>query len=203
MQAHVALTANGHAQGTMTEHLDTYLLATGTADVLLLNLTENLGHLVHVQLAGQHNHIGKLGIEAQGLDVRDVQLCGEVYLLSHPVAIGHHSYVAGNHSRDACLFGGINNFVHQGDILAVNDGINCKVALNAMFIAGLGNLAQIVDGKSSCRMGTHVQLLDAEVNTVGTSLNGRSERFARTNRSHYFVILNHITNFFYSNGKRP
>ena len=75
MQTHVALTANGHAQGTMTEHLDTYLLATGTTDMLLLHLSEDLSHLIHIELTCQHHHIGKLGIELQGLDIRDVQLC--------------------------------------------------------------------------------------------------------------------------------
>ena len=64
----------------MTEHLDAHQLAAGTADVLLHYLAVYVGHLVHVQLAGQHHHIGKLSVELQGLDVRDVQLRGEVHL---------------------------------------------------------------------------------------------------------------------------
>jgi len=72
VEAHVALAADGHAQCTVAEHLDTYQLARGTADVLLLNLSADVGHLLHVQLAGQYHDVGKLGVEAQCLDVRYV-----------------------------------------------------------------------------------------------------------------------------------
>jgi hypothetical protein len=58
----------------MAEHLYAYLIAAWTADVLLFNLTENLGHLIHIKLASQHHNIGKLGVELQGLYIRDVEL---------------------------------------------------------------------------------------------------------------------------------
>ena len=60
----------------MTEHLDAHQFAAGSGDVLFLNLSVNLGHLVEVQLARQHDDVGKLGVELQRLDVRYVQLRG-------------------------------------------------------------------------------------------------------------------------------
>ena len=197
VQTKVALAADGHAERAVAEHLYAYLMAAGAADVLLLNLAENLGHLVHIQLTRQHHHIGKLSIELQRLDIRNVKLGTEMNLLPHLVTIGHHSHIAGNDGRDAGLLGGIDNLVHQGDVLAIDDGVDGKIALDAVLIAGSGYLAQVIDGECRCRMGTHVKFLDAEVDAVGTSLNGRSERFARANRSHYFVILYHTTIIYY------
>ena len=147
MQTHVALAADGHAESAVAEHFDTYLIAAGATDMLLFNLTENLGHLVHIQLARQHHNIGKLGVELQGLDVRNVELGREVNLLTHLITIGHNSHIAGYYGRDASLFGGIDNLVHQGDILAVDNGVYRKVTLYAVLIAGGGNLAKIVDSK--------------------------------------------------------
>ena len=69
MQTHIALATDSHTEGTMTEHLDADLLATGPTDMLSLHLTEDLGHLRHIQFSRQNHHIGKLGIEAKGLDV--------------------------------------------------------------------------------------------------------------------------------------
>ena len=64
--------------------------------MLLLHLTVDVGHLVHVQLAGQHDDVGKLGVELQRFDVRDVQLCRQVYLLSHLAAVLHDGHVRGD-----------------------------------------------------------------------------------------------------------
>ena len=114
-----------------------------------------------------------------------------MHLLPHLAAIGHHRHIAGNDRRDASLVSSIDNLVHQGDILAIDDGVNGEIALDAMRIAGLRNLTQIVDGECGCRMGTHVQLLDAEIDTISTSLNGCGKRFARAHRRHDFIILYH------------
>ena len=65
----------------MTEHLYAYQLAVGSANVLLLNLLEDISHLVHVQLTCQHHHVGKLSIELQSLSVADVELCRQMNLL--------------------------------------------------------------------------------------------------------------------------
>ena len=97
----------------MTEHLDADELTTRSADVLFLNLSVDVGHLIHVQLAGEYHHIGKLSIELQGLDVRDVQLGGEVYLHATVTAVGHHRHVGGDDSRDLRFLGGIDDLSHR------------------------------------------------------------------------------------------
>ena len=148
MQTHVALAAYGHAEGSVAEHFYTNLIAARAADMLLLNLTENLGYLVHIQLARQHHNIGKLGVELKCLDIRNVELGREVNLLTHLITIGHNGHIAGYYGRNASLFSCIDNLVHQGDILAVDDGVYRKIALYAVLIAGGGYLAQIIDSKS-------------------------------------------------------
>ena len=65
--------------------------------MLHFHLTEDLSHLIHVQFAGEYHHISKLGVELQRLDIRDVQLRREVYLLPYLITIGHHCHVRGNH----------------------------------------------------------------------------------------------------------
>ena len=148
MQAHVTLAADGHAEGTVAEHLDADLLARRAADMFGLHLAVDLGHLVHVQLTRQHHDIGKLSIEAQGPDIGDVELGGEVYLLSHAVTIGHHSHIAGNDGRDARLMGCVDDLVHQGDILTIDDGVDREIALDAMLLTGGGHFLQVVDGEN-------------------------------------------------------
>ena len=136
MQAHIAFSTDGHAEGTVTEHLDTNLLARRTTDMLGLYLSIDLGHLLHVQLAGEHNDIGKLSVEAQRLDVGDVQLCGEMHLLPHPITIGHNGHVGSYHGRDTRLFGSIDDLVHQRDVLTIDDGVHRQVTLDAMLTTG-------------------------------------------------------------------
>ena len=93
VQTHVALAADSHAEGTVAEHLDAYELALGSADVLLLYLAIDGCHLVHIEFAGKHHDIGKLGIEAQRLNVGDIELGGEMHLYADAVAIGHHRHI--------------------------------------------------------------------------------------------------------------
>ena len=131
----------------MTEHLNAHLLAAGAADMLLLYLTVDVSHLLHLQLTGQHHHIGKLGVELQSLDIRDIQLGREVYLHSHLTAVGHHGNITSNDSRYLCLDGSIHNLVHRLDILTINNGINCEIGLDASLVTGGCYLAQVVNRK--------------------------------------------------------
>ena len=59
----------------MTEHLNADKLALRTTYVLTLNLLKDVGHLVHVKLAGKHHYIGKLGIKLKSLSIADIKLC--------------------------------------------------------------------------------------------------------------------------------
>ena len=157
--------------------------------MLCLHLTVDVGHLIHVQLTCQHHDIGKLGIKAQGFDIRYVQLGGEMHLLPHPIAIGHHRHVGGNDGRDAGLSGCIDDLVHQRDVLAIDDGIDSKITLDAVFVALTGNIAQVVDGERRGRVRPHVQFLNAEIDAASPSLDGCSQRLARADRSHDFKVF--------------
>ena len=131
----------------MAEHLDAHQLTAGTADVLLLYLAVDVGHLFHLQLTCQHHHVGKLRIELQRLDVRDVQLRGEVYLHAHLAAVGHHGNVTGNDGRNLRLYGSIHYLVHRLDVLTIDNGIYREVCLHTCLVTGSGNLAQVVDSE--------------------------------------------------------
>ena len=172
----------------MAEHLYTYLLPARAADILLTDVAVDFGHLLQIQFACQHHHIGKLRIEAERLHVADVELCAEVYLLPYPAGITHHRHIGRNDCRDACRLCRIHDGAHQRDIPVVYDGIDGEVAFHAMLFTRPGYLLQIVDGEGICRTGTHVQVLDAEIDGVRTRLYGCCERFARAYRCHDFEV---------------
>ena len=71
----------------MAEHFDTDQFAFRTAYVLLLYVTIDAGHLVHIQLACQDDNVGVLGIELQRLGVGYIELGREVYLYALAVGI--------------------------------------------------------------------------------------------------------------------
>ena len=173
----------------MTEHLDTDLFTRGTTDMFFLHLTVDLCHLIHIQLTRQYNYIGELGIKLQGFDVRDVQLGREVHLLPHLITIGHHCHIRGDDCRDTCLLGGVDDLMHQGNILTVDDRVHRQITLDTMRITRLSHLLQIVDGEGRGRMRPHIQLLYTEVDAVSTSLDSRCQRFRRAHRGHDLICF--------------
>ena len=140
VKTHITLATNGHAECSMTEHLDANQFALRSTDVLLLYLTINLCYLVEIQLASQYHHISKLGIELQRLDVGDVQLGGKMHLHTLLSAIGHHRNIAGYDCRDLSLHSSIDNLVHQLDVLAIDNGVHRQIALHSMFLTSGGYL---------------------------------------------------------------
>ena len=120
--------------------------------MLFLNLTVDLFHLLDIQFACQHHHVGKLGIEFQCLDVGDVELGGKVNFNVLLAAIGHDSYVGGNHSSDVRLFSCIDNLSHRFQVFPVDDGIDGEIGLNVFLTTRCGNLFQVVDGEMIGRM---------------------------------------------------
>ena len=160
----------------MAEHLDAHLPALRTADVFLGHLTVNLRHLTQIEFTGKHHDIGKLRIEFQRLGIADVELRGEVHLLAHRAAVGHHCHVAGDDRRDACLMGGIDDGTHGGDVVIIDDGVEREIGLDAVLLALRGNLLEVGDGEGVGGMGTHIELADAEIDGVGTRLNGGHQR---------------------------
>ena len=105
MQAHIALARNCHAQCSMGKHLYADELALRSTDLLGYDLLVYLFHLIHVQLACQYHHIGKLSIELQCLDVGDVELSGKMHLNAR-LAVGTIPATG----------------IHQGSNIAGNDG---------------------------------------------------------------------------------
>ena len=165
-------------------------LPPGTFYLLLDNLPVYLGHLVHVELAGQHHHIGKLGIEPERLDVADVELGGEMHLLPHTAAVGHHGHIGGDDGGDAGLVGGIHDGVHGSDVLTIDDGVHGEVGLDVVATACLSDEPQVVDGEGVGRVGTHIELADTEVYTVGTCLDGGLQTLVRAYGCHDLIIGN-------------
>ena len=175
MQTHIAFAADSHTEGSVTKHLNADLFTRGATNMCFFHLTVDLRHLIHIQLTRQYHHIGKLGIELQSLNIGDIKLGREVYLLSHLITIGHHSHIRGDDGRDACLLGGINDLMHQRDILTIDNRVHRQVALDAMCITGLSHLLQVIDGECRGRMRPHIQLLNTEVDAVSTSLDRRCQ----------------------------
>ena len=79
--------------------------------------------------------------------------------------------------------------MHQGDVLTIDDGVDGEVALDAVFITLAGNVLQVVDGECRGRACTHIELLDAEIDGVGTSLYRCRQRLLATHRCHHLEIL--------------
>ena len=156
VEREIALAAYRHAQRSVTEHLYANEFSAGTADVLLHYLAVDVGYLLHVQFAGKHHNIGKLCIEAQCLDVRDIELCGEMHLLTYLSTVCHHGNVTCNNCRNACFVGSINNLVHRLNVLAIDDGVHREVCLYAMFVTLSCDIAQVVDSEMVSTMRPHV-----------------------------------------------
>ena len=178
MQTHVALARNSHTESTVAEHFYANQFATRATNVLFFNLSVYFCHLFHIQFARQHCHIGKLRIEFQCLDVRYIELCRQVYFHTHLATIHHDGYVADDDSGDIGSLCRIYYLVHSTDILAINNGIHCKIGLYAPFIARFRNLLQVFYGEVISRMRPHIQLPNTEVYRACSCLNGCCETFA-------------------------
>ena len=189
VQTHIALTADGHTECSVTEHFYTHQLTLRTTNVLLLYLPVDIGHLIEIQLTRQHHHISKLGIELQCLDVRDVQLRRQVHLYAYLATILHHRHIRCDDGCDVGLLGGIHNLVHQLDVLTIDDGVHRQIRLHILRLTLGCDVSQIVYGEMVGRVRTHIQLLNAEIDASCPCLEGCSQRLSTTHRSHNFVIF--------------
>ena len=111
-----------------------------------------------------------------------------MHLLPHLITISHHRHVGSDDCRDARILGRIYNLMHQGDVLAVDDGVHRQIALDTMLVTLAGNVAKVVNSKSRSRVRPHVQLLNAEIDGVGPRLNGCRQRLVRADGCHYLKI---------------
>ena len=103
VQAEVAFAGDGHAEGAVAKHFEAYGLAFRASDVALADGPMDGADLVQIELAGQDGHVGKAGVEGEGFDVGDVELGGEVDLLTDVGGIAHGGHVGGDNGRYASL----------------------------------------------------------------------------------------------------
>ena len=86
--------------------------------------------------------------------------------------------------------------MHQSDVLIVDNRVDCQIAFQTVLVADACNLAKVVGGEIVGRAGTHVQPLDAEIYSVGASLNRSVERLVGAYRGHYLKVFSvHILKF--------
>ena len=131
----------------MAEHLDAYQFALRSADMLLFYLAIDFCHLFHLQFSSQHHYIGKLSVELQGLYIRDVELCREVYLHAHLATVGHYGYITSDNCRNLCFDSSIYYLVHGLNVLTIDNGIYSEIGFYASLVTGGGNIAQVVNRK--------------------------------------------------------
>ena len=159
----------------MAEHLYAHRLAGRAADLLPLYLIVDVAHLLHVQFTGQHADVGKLSIELQCLHIADVELSGEVHLHAYLAAIDHHGDIGGDDSRNAGLTGCVDDGVHRGHVLVIDDGVDGEIGLHAMLVADARDVVKIADVEMIGTVRPHVQLSDTKVYGVGAGLQSCSE----------------------------
>ena len=147
VQAQVTFSRNRHAKCAMGEHFDTDQFAFRTFYLLFLDFFIDFMHLLQVQLTCKNHHIGKSGVKFQRFRVRDVQLGGEMHLLTDPVGIFHSRHICRNDSRYSSRLGGINNLAHQRKVFPIDYGVYRQVALYPMLLTDSHYFTQIVCSK--------------------------------------------------------
>ena len=188
VQAQPALSAHGHAERAVAEHLDAHGPARGALDALAVDRGADVRHLAQRQLARKHDDVGELRVKAQGLDVRDVELRGEMHLDAELPAALHDRNVGGDDGRDARGLRGRDDLAHGGEVAVVDDGVDGEVAFGAVLAAEGRNLIQVVDREAARRVRAHVERTDPEVDAVGARLQGGRQAFARARGGHDFEV---------------
>ena len=147
VEAEVALARHGHAQGAVAEHLDAHRFAFRATDVVALDGVADCAHLVEVELAGKDDHIGPLRVEPHGLGVGDIALGGYVDLHSAAAGIEDGGDVAGNYGRDSRRRHGVDHGTHALHVAVIHDGVDGEVGFDARTVAGVGDVAEVVEGE--------------------------------------------------------
>ena len=130
----------------------------------------DLLYLSEIQLSCQHDHVGKLGIESQGLGVGYAELCGYMHLHAYLTGIHDGSHVGsdhGSHPGSLCRF---KCAFHILDILVVQDNVQGEICLDPMLRAYAHDLSEVRHLEVVGRVRTHVQFLDSEIYGVRSTL---------------------------------
>lgn len=118
-------------------------------------------------------------------------------LLAHFIAIAHYSHIAGDDSRDACLLGSIDDFLHRWDVVIVDDSIDGEIGLDTMLVAGSSNLTQIIDSKWLAEWDRMFNLpipkyTESAPACMAAASDSREPTGAITSNSFIFVFMNAI-----------
>ena len=108
--------------------------------------------LVQVQFTCQNHYIGKLGVEAQRLNVGYAELGGNMHLQANLPAIEDARHVGSDdciHTRGLC---GIKGLICRLKILPVKGDIQRHICLHAIFTAYSHNFREVLPGEIIGRM---------------------------------------------------
>ena len=147
VQRHIALAADGHAEGAVAKHLEAHAAARRAAQVVADDAAVYLGHLLHRQLARQHHHVGPAGVELQRLVVGDVGLGGDVHLDTLAVCVFDDGGVAGDDGGDAGLARRLDGLARLLHLIIVQYDVECQVGAHAVLAAYADDVAQVVEGE--------------------------------------------------------
>ena len=188
VQAQVALARDGHAEGSVGEHLDFDQLALRAADVVFDDFAVDGGHLLERELAGQHHRVGPLCEEFHRLGVRDVALGRDVDLDPHAARIEDCREVGGDDGVDPFGAGAVDDGMHVGHFVLVDDGVDRQVGLHAVLVGRGDDARQVVEREVRGRSGAHVEFSHAEVDRVGPGVDGGHQRLVGADRGHDFYL---------------
>ena len=187
----------------MGKHFYTDQLPGRAADVFGNDGFVNGLHLLQVQLPGQHNHIGPLGIKAQGLYVGNAQLRGDMHLQADFPAVQDAGHVGGDDGVHAGFLRQVQHAAGLVEFLAVQGDVQGEIGLEPIGAADAHHLGEVLRLEIVGGVGAHVQVADAEIDRIGTSFHGGGEAFEAPRRGHDFQFLRpHFTRSTRSSAKR-
>ena len=152
--------------------------------MLLLDVAVDRRHLIHIQFACQHHHIGELRVELERFSIGDIELGGQMHFLSDAVGVLHDRNIGSDNGIDTDGVRRIHYLAHQRQILGVHDRIDRQVGLHARLAAYRHDVRQIGSGEVRRRAGTHIEVLDAEIDARGTGLYRRCQALPASYGSH-------------------
>ena len=154
--------------------------------MLFLDVPIDRSDLLHVQFACQNDYVGELGIELQCLGVGDVELGGKMHLLTNRIGILHDRDVGRDDRIDSHFMGLVHDLTHERQVFGVHDRVHREIGLYARLTAGSHDSCHIVGRKIDRTTGTHIQVLDTEIDTGSSGLNRRSQTLPASYGCHYF-----------------
>ena len=82
----------------------------------------------------------------------------------------------------------IDNLAHQRQVFGIHDGIDGQIGLHTRFTACRYNSCHVGCREIDRTAGTHVKVLDTEIDARGTGLYSRSQTLPAPYRRHYFYV---------------